>query len=349
MEFLPPRCPNRACEQHVRPRGRFFVKRGRYHVRCRDQPIARFACRSCDKTFSRQTFRHDRGDRRPDSNERLFELLTSGVGLRQCGRLLKLDIHSVVRKKHKIAQTCIQLHATLSSRLPAGRTYLLDEEETYEGASIRPLTMPVLIEKHTWFVVATAVGPIRRLAPPGTHRRAMQAAEERRYGRRPDTSNRCVTAVLEHLARRIGDAPLVLRSDMKASYGRIAKKVFGDRVVHETTPGTLVRTAYNPLFPINTTLAMTRDNCGRLRRRSWLVTKRARCLQEHLAIFAVYRNYVRRRFNRDLPQSTPGRLLGLLPRALLPAEVIAWRQDWGGRSIHPISYCADRTIQAIPA
>jgi transposase-like protein len=349
MEFIPPRCPNRTCEQHARPVGRFFVRRGRYHVRCRDYPIPRFACLTCDKTFSRQTFRHDRGDRRPDSNERLFELLASGVGLRQCGRLLKLDIHSVVRKKHKIARTCAQLHTTLSRRLPAGRTYLLDEEETYEGASIRPLTMPVLIEKDTWFVVATAVGPIRRLAPPGSHRRAMQEADERRHGRRPDTSNRCVTAVLERLAGKLGNGSLLLRTDKKASYGRIAKNVFGDRVVHETTPGTQIRTAYNPLFPINTTLAMTRDNCGRLRRRSWLVTKRARCLQEHLALFVVYRNYVRPRFNRDLPQSTPGRLLRLLPRPLIPAEVIAWRQDWGERSIHPMCYRADRTFQAILA
>ena len=212
MDFTPPRCPIRTCHQHAQPEGRFFVKRGSYHARCREGRIQRYACLSCDKTFSRQTFRHDRGDRRPDSNERLFELLNSGVGLRQCGRLLKLDIHSVVSKKRKIARTCLQLHTTLSRCLPAGRTYLLDEEETYEGASIRPLTMPVVIEGHTWFVVATAVGPIRRLVPPGTWRRRQQDADECRRGRRRDTSNRCVEAVLKQLARKLGEGSLLLRT-----------------------------------------------------------------------------------------------------------------------------------------
>ena len=104
-----------------------------------------------------------------------------------------------------------------------------------------------------------------------------------------------------------------------------------------------MRATHNPLFPINTTLAMTRDNCGRLRRRSWLVSKRADRLQEHLAIFTAYRNYVRRRFNRDASHQCPAWFLRLLPRALAPPEVLAWRQDWGERSIHPTSCRGETT------
>jgi transposase-like protein len=345
MRFVPPRCPNPECSQHDKPTGRFFERRGSYRARCRLAPVPRFRCRACHRTFSQQTFRHDRGDRRPDCNEPLFLLLVSGVGLRQCGRLLRLDPHSVADKMRKLALTCELLHQSLARKLPAARTFLLDEEETYEGTSIRPLTMPVLIERDTWFVVATAVGPIRRLAPPGSARRRRQDADELRNGRRPDHSRRCVRAVLDQLAARIGAGSITLQTDQKGSYGPIARRVFGSRLVHEVTPSTLIRSTCNPLFPINTTLAMTRDNCGRLRRRSWLVSKRAARLQQHFAIFTAYRNYVRRRFNRDAETESPAKLLGLVPRALTGAEVLRWRQDWGVRSIHPMSRLASATIR----
>jgi len=344
LDFTPPRCPNPQCARHTDPQPGFYRRCGFYRPACRDEPQQRYRCRTCRRGFSRQTFRHDRGDRRPDCNEPLFWLLISGVGLRQAGRMLKLGVHAVQRKKRKLANTMRLLHDNLCTRLPAGRTFVLDEEETYEGASIRPLTMPVVVEKETWFVVGTAVGSIRRLAPVGRRRRQLQDEEERRHGPRQDQSSECVLEVLEQLRQRIGGVPLVLRTDEKPTYGPIARAVFGSAVHHETTAGTRIRTTHNPLFPINTTLAMTRDNCGRLRRRSWLVTKNRRCLQDHLHLFVVYRNYVRRRFNRDRKHETSAWFLGLLPRQLQPAEVLAWRQDWGQRSIHPSSHDATRTV-----
>jgi transposase-like protein len=352
LTFVPPRCPHADCGAHRQPPPGFCTRSGSYTADCHAQPVPRFRCKSCKRSFSRQTFRASRGDRRPDCNVPLLQLLVSGVGLRKAAELLDLDVHTVQRKKQKLGATCQQLHRNLCNKLPEGRAFVLDEEETYEGASIRPLTMPVLIEKEHWFVVATTAGSIRRLAPPGTRRRQRQDRDELARGARKDRSHRCVGAVLRQLAHRIETSQLVLRTDQKASYAVLAQAVFGERVRHETTSGLRIRTSFNPLFPINTTLAMTRDNLGRLRRRSWLVTKRAARLRAHLAIFTTYRNYMRRRFNRDGPQQTPAVLLGLLPRQLHPSEVLAWRQDWGERSIHPMSTCASRTVReaiAIPA
>lgn len=349
MLFVPPRCPNTLCDQHLRPTPRFFWRRGYYHPACRRERVPRFRCRSCRRGFSRQTFRQDYCDRRPATNVVLFMLLASGVGLRQAGRFLQMNPRSVQDKKLKMTRMLALLHDNLSPTLTKGSCFVLDEEETYEGASIRPLTMPVIIEKQTWFVVATAVGSIRRLAPLGSARRARQDWEER-HGPRPDQSSACVRKVLQELARKVPARTILLRTDQKQSYATIAREVFRERLVHETTAGSLLRNTSNPLFPINVTLAMTRDNCGRLRRRSWLVTKKAERLQNHLAIFTVYRNYVRRRFNRDKEAQTPAVLLGLLPRNLDREEVLAWRQDWGDISIHPMSSNGLHTVrEAVPA
>src|SRR6185503_6754212 len=229
-------------------------------------------------------------------------------GLRQSARVLDADPRSVQDKKAKMSRTFELLHHNLCPRLPEGRVFLLDEEETFEGASIRPLTMPVLIEKETWFVVATAVGKIRRLAPLGSARRVRQDIAEK-DAPRPDQSRECVKQVLLELASKVPTGPVLLRTDQKASYAVVASEVFGDRLAHETTAGTVIRSTHNPLFSINTTMAMTRDNMGRLRRRSWLVTKVGEQLQAHLALFTVYRNYVRRRFNKDKENDTPARIL----------------------------------------
>lgn len=336
MDFTPPFCPHPGCEHYCRPSVDFFVRKGFYQPACRAEPVPRFRCRSCRRGFSRQTFRHDYYDHRPDLNHRMFELMTSGVGLRQSARMLQMGASSAQRKARKIARTCRLLHGNLLVRLPDRLTFALDEEETFEHASIRTLTMPVLIEQSSWFVIASAVGSTRRLAKRGTERRRRQDREELKHGRRPDQSRECVKSVLQELDRRLDGQQLVLRSDEKASYAVLARQVFGDRVRHETTPGTAPRTSYNPLFAINTTLAMTRDNCSRLRRKSWLVTKKGCFLEMHMAAFLVYRNYVRRRFNRDKRGHTPAVHLKILPRQLELGQVVAWRQAFGSASIHPL-------------
>jgi hypothetical protein len=343
LGFVPPRCPNVDCIAHHEPPPRFFISNGSYATASEPRPVPRFRCRLCNKTFSRQTFRHSYRDRRPECNEPLLKLLVSGVGLRKAAEMLRLDIHSVQKKKLKLGRTCGHLHANLCTKLPEHRTYLLDEEESYECKSIRPLTVPLLIEHETWFMVASTAGSIRRLAPRGTKRRARQERDEQKYGKRPDESRACVRQVLTELARRTS-GELKLRTDEKTSYQTIAAEVLGSRVTHLTRSGRAPRNKHNPLFAINSTIAISRDYCGRLRRRSWLVSKKKERLQNHLRVFIAYRNYVRRRFQRDEREETPAKLLGLLPRHLTFAETLGWRQDWGARSVHPLSSDGSRSI-----
>ena len=334
--FEPPRCPHPDCHHHTVPGERFFVRHGSYQPECREHPVPRFRCRGCRRTFSRQTFRLDYRDRRPECNVRLFESLISGTGLRQSARVLGLGVHSVQRKFRKLARSCRLLHRNIAVALPAGRTYLIDEEETWEKASIRPLTMPVVIEQQSYFVVATMVGPIRRKAAAGSDRRWLQDEEERRIGTRRDRSRLCVRATLRFLRARLAEPDITLRSDQKSSYATLATEIFGSSVTHETTSSLLARGTFNPLFPINHTFAVSRDLCGRLRRKTWLVTERRRCLQLQMHLFVAYRNYVRDA-RVEVKGITPACHLKLLPRPLTTKEVLTWRQDWGPLSMHPMA------------
>jgi hypothetical protein len=279
----------------------------------------------------------DYRDHRPDLNARLFQSLASGLGLRQTSRNLRLSLRCTELKFRKIARHLRRLNLNLRGPLSEGASFQLDEFETYEGRrNTRPLSLPVLIETKSRFVVWAESATIRPRGKMTSARRRAMEEDEARIGPRRDRSRRSLSRTLNRARELAGKLrKVVLDTDKKASYVDLAKVAFGrDRLVHTQTSGKLARTVSNPLFPINHTEAIARDLTGRLRRESWLVSKKRRYLDLALQVFLVYRNYVRRRFNFD--RESPAQILGFVPRRLSETEVLGWRQDWGGRSLHPL-------------
>ena len=104
-------------------------------------------------------------------------------------------------------------------------------------------------------------------------------------------------------------------------------------VTHHRTNSRLVRDTHNPLFPINHAEAMARDLNGRLRRDSWLSSKKHEYLNLQLELYMAHKNFVRPRFNRD--RRTPAQFLGLCDQRVTPTQLLAWRQDLGAATLHP--------------
>jgi hypothetical protein len=283
----------------------------------------------------------DYRDHRPDLNPKLVELLASGVGLRQSSRLLGLSRRCLEKKHRKIGRHLRRQNLNLQGPLPPGSVLQLDELETYEGMrTLRPLTVPVLIEKHSRFIIWAESAPI-----PARHRKTRhgktRCEELRRKGRRRDGSRRACRRTLGRGAALAGDLKtLVIETDEKRSYPVVIRESFGaHRIAHDTTKSTRKRDVSNPLFPINQTEALARDLMGRLRRQSWLVSKKRRYLDVALALFIAWRNLVRRRFNHD--EESPAQFLKFAPRRMTEEELCSWRQDWGRRSIHPLAWNAE--------
>src|SRR5262249_16030155 len=161
-------------------------------------PVPRFRCRSCGRTFSRQTFRMDYSDHRPDLNSRLFQSLASGIGLRQSSRNLRLSLRCTELMFHKIARHLRRLNLTLRTALPPGPKFQLDEFETSEGRrNGRPLSVPVVIETSSRFIVRAESATIRPRGKMTPARRLAIRADEARFGRRRDRSRRSVRRSLE--------------------------------------------------------------------------------------------------------------------------------------------------------
>jgi len=206
-------------------------------------------------------------------------------------------------------------------------SFQLDELETFETHRlVRPVTMPVLIEKHSYFVVHTEVAP---MGPRGRlHPQAQKKKEEdeRLYGKRKSGSRQAVQSSLELLGQLLAPGSrLHIQTDRKATYRRLVRQIFADRLGSHVRESSRRRRDYsNVLFPINHTLAMMRDGISRLVRRSWGASKLRSRLQEHTAIWVAYRNYVRGITVRA-PRITPAMVLGVLSRRVSGREILAWR------------------------
>ena len=336
--FQPPRCPNRDCRMHRDPQPDFWVRNGSYWPECRPEPVPRFRCRACRKSFSRQTFRADYRDHRPDVNHLVFLCLASGLGLRQTARFVEMSPRCLELKFRKIARHLHHLNLNLRRPLPPGTCLQLDEVETYEGRrNTRPLTLPVVLERESRFLVWARCAPIRPRGKMTPERRRVIAAEARRFGRRRDRSRAAVYQCLQKAAELTEGQPLLeIHTDQKSTYPRLLRRAFGkERICHRTVNSKEVRDTYNLLFPINNNEAIARDLTGRLRRESWLVSKQARYLDLQLGLFATWRNYMRRRFNYD--KNTAAQHLGWVQRRMRHDEVVGWRQDWGELSIYPMA------------
>ncbi len=338
--FKPARCPNEFCSaHHDLTMGVFYQKRGSYKPKCRSRPVPRFHCKHCRRGFSRQTFKADYRDHRPDLNVRLFLLLASGVGLRQSGRLLSLSKRCTEIKFRKIARHLGSSNKNLSWDFHPGTIFQMDEMESFEGyRSARPLTIPVVISEQSMYIVAARSAPIRPSGAMPESRIAAIRRDEAMHGRRPQRSRAAVSSVLKRTAMLCPKGfTYELKTDKKTTYPDLVRRSFVNRsAVLHTYSSKLPRDSSNPLFKINLTNAIARDLMGRLRRRSWLVTKRRCYLNLHLNLLCAYRNFIRVRFNDE--SKTPAQLEGFVHRRLRPGELFNWRQDWGkSRSIHPLS------------
>jgi len=324
--FVPPRCPSACCLFHDHPPRNFFVRDGGYRAKCRNQPVPRFRCRGCRKRFSRQTFRADRRQKKPHLNAAFFHLMVSCVGQRQAARCLKVARRTVERRFRWLADHARRFHQNQLRTASLRGPFQLDELESFEANRFQPVTVPVLIDRSTFFVVASAVGPLRRKGRLTPRQKEQRAAHEVRFGRRRSSSDRVVRQVLERLDQCVArDRPVVIDSDRKPLYGRLGRQRFGPRFFGRTHDAGARRDRANPLFPINHTNARLRHFLSRLRRRSWCVSKRREALAGHLDIAALWINYARGITNRTA--ITPAQALGIAPRAYTLEQLLYWRQD----------------------
>ena len=302
MRFIPPCCPYPHCPSHADPRPPRCHRIGRYTRKCDARSVPRFRCLTCKRSFSAQSFRLDFRLQKPWLNAPLAGLLCAKTTLRKAAEILGCDRKTLERRLRLFGPHCRAFHLHRLGRLKQAGSGLvcptaqLDELETYEeNRRLAPVTVPILIDRHTYFVIGVDAAPLPARGRLSEGDQKKRAEREARLGRRRNGSRAAVKRTLkiwqEHAAPGVGR---MLQTDKKATYNRVLHEVFDpEALAHARVPSSESRNYGNLLFPINHTNALFRDSVSRLVRRTWAASKRLEPLRWHLWVFAVFRNYVR--------------------------------------------------------
>ena len=339
--FTPPLCPYAGCSSRTSNRPFLWRRKGFYTRRCDTRSVCRFHCLSCRRSFSSQSFRLDFRLRKPWLNVPVAQGLCAKTTLRKLAEVLGVKRRTIERRLDRLGGHCRRFHLWMLQRHQERGDCLpplmaLDELETFESDRLlAPVTVPVLVEKRSLFVVDLRAAPLAargRLAPRDRRRKAEREAC---LGRRRSGSAEAVRGCLETW-RRFGPKPgtyIELHTDRKSSYPKLYREVFPTHMRGQARVSSRERRdRRNALFVSNHTNAMLRDGLSRLVRESWGHSKTRLRLARHLWVWVVFRNYVRGLTRRRWAR-TSAMVLGIAARKLPWRDVLRWRDPFFSLSL----------------
>ncbi len=262
-------------------------RRGSYRKRAgHAQKVQRYQCTRCRRWFSDQTNKLSYREKKPQVNQPLFRMLATGVSQRACAAYLGIHRKTVARKLVRQGRAA-RLHLkALAVVRPVSGAVVFDEMETFEHSKMKPLSIAVAVDEETRRILAIQVASM----PAKGH---LAERSRKKYGPRPDHR----PAALATMCLKVLEAnpsPTKVKSDECPRYPSVARRHFRG-IPHETFKGRracvvgqgeLKALGRDPLFSLNHTAAMVRDNLKTLSRRTWCTAKRSDRLQYLCLIYA---------------------------------------------------------------
>lgn len=268
----------------------YVIKKGFYKRSSNSERIQKFLCKSCLKCFSTQTWSVDYRFRLRSITQGVFFTLCSGSSQKRCAFQFQTRPRTIARRVVRFGQCTKENLAHYRATRPKVSVLLFDEMESFEHSNCKPLTMPIAVEEKTRKILALRVGAIAA--------KGMLAKESvKKYGKRICERKRVLDEMLEEL-KSCTLSDCLIKTDESRHYLRPLKtlfpnakhKAFKGRGAKENGLGELKTGGFDPLFSLNHTYAMIRDNIKRLSRRTWATTKRAEQLEYLLYMYAWFHN-----------------------------------------------------------
>ena len=283
MFVRPQHCPDPSCQHHQNAPADFFVHRGSYKTKHDRQVVPRYQCKSCRKTFSSRRFSPTYRQHKPQVNQTLGNLLSSGVTQRRAAIVLGINKVTVARKFAWLADRARQAHvAALASGKNKTSYVQMDEMETIEHSRLKPLSIALAVRAKTGTIIGAKVATMNchgKLAP------LAQAV----YGLRFDTRPMACRDVLTQI-QSVAKPRITVATDGKATYAGLIHRVMPHAIHRPFISRVKARGAPDPLFRLNHTCAKLRADISRLARRTWSASKCLRGMQDHLDLYIAFNN-----------------------------------------------------------
>ena len=266
------------------------IKHGRFYRAEDAQSIQRYRCKACGKTFSTATFTPTYRQKRRRLNSLIEVDIASSTAQRRIAIKHGCARNTVARKIVFLAERAREkTKAWLASQEPFTNLQW-DELMTFEHTRLKPLSVPVMVCEQHRRILGFRVAQI-----PATGLIAQRSREK--YGPRRNLSGYARRDLLKSLAPHIASQATVTCDEHPRYREELVAVLTDVNVIQHhsvrgslTGQGELKRTGWDPLFTINHTLAMLRDNIKRLTRRTWCTTKQQRALEDIIAIYVHFHN-----------------------------------------------------------
>ena len=307
-EWAPPHCPNPNCRYFNTFSREWPYKRKGFYFResspCR---IQRFTCLACRRHFSTQTFSVSYWQKRPKLIPRIAKLVVTCACNRQIARALGCSPETVARHVARLGRHCLIVQARELRRTSHVNEIAIDGFETFEWSQYFPFHHNVAVDVDSGYFLYHTDSPLRRKGRMRPRQKVRRAELERVLGRPP---GRAVEDGVRELLSAIPSA--VIRSDDHRAYPRAIRSLERN-LSHHITSSTRRRDKRNPLWEVNLLDLMIRHSTAAHKRETIACAKRRQASIEKLAIFQVWRNYVKRRWEKG-DRKTPAMILGLANR-----------------------------------
>jgi transposase-like protein len=252
--------------------------------------IQRFFCVPCKKKFSDRRYTLDFRLRKRPLNQMIFRLLAKGNSQRGIALLLQVNPKAVARRVVRYGQIARWHLEHYRKTRDKARVILFDEMESFEHTHMKPLTMPIAVEEDSRKVLAIELGQIAAKGP-------LAEASRAKYGPRYCTRKKLLQRLMKSLKECCHER-VIVKTDSSTHYPKRIKEAL-PKARHRAFlgmrgavvgQGEMKVGTYDPLFTLNHTYAMFRDNVKRLTRRTWCTTKNPDNLRHLLYIYAYFHN-----------------------------------------------------------
>ncbi len=252
----------------------------------------------------------------------LFYRVLACSALRQIAAEFGVSHTTVQRQVERLGRHCLLFHERLRPTGPPREPLVLDGFRSFEAGQYWPFDANLLVGA-SHFVYGFNEAELRRSGTMTRAQRRRRAVLEQHYGRAdPRATHRAVAEIVGRVVP--AGAWAELWSDEHRTYPTALRQLPRRQISHRTVSSRMARTPTNPLFPVNLADLLLRHTGANHKRETIAFSKRRQGAMYRLAIWQVWRNYVKWTSERRR-EHTPAQALGIVGRRLQVTDVLRER------------------------